>query len=33
MHTYFTLCQVMNSYLGFREAHTEMDADINIYWT
>jgi len=23
----------MNSYLDFREAHTEVDADINIYWT
>jgi hypothetical protein len=31
LHTYFTLCQVMNSYLDFREAHTKMDADTNIY--
>ena len=31
MHTYFTLCQIMNSYLDFREIYTEMDADTNIY--
>jgi len=33
LHTYFTLRQVMNSYLDFWKAHTEMDADTNIYWT
>jgi hypothetical protein len=31
LHIYFTLRQVMSSYLDFRKAHTEMGADPNIY--